>query len=146
CGVRLLATDLDPDDLRPRLDALVNALYAAIPTGVGSASPVALAPSEVSRVMERGAAWAVERSWGDTDDVRRLESDGRIDGADPSAVSTQAIDRGRRQLGTLGSGNHFLEVLVVDEIFDDRAASQMGVRLGQVTVMIHTGSRGLGHQ
>ena len=146
CGVRLIATGLDAGGLRPRLDDLVNALYAAIPTGVGSASPVALAPRDMSRVMERGAAWAVERGWGDPDDVQRLESDGRIDGADPSAVSAQAVDRGRRQLGTLGSGNHFLEVQVVDEVFDDRRASEMGVRAGQVTVMIHTGSRGLGHQ
>ncbi len=107
---------------------------------------MALAPRDLNRVLERGAAWAVERGWGDAEDVGRLESEGRIAGADPSAVSAQALDRGRRQLGTLGSGNHFLEIQVVDEIFDERRASDLGVRSGQVTVMIHTGSRGLGHQ
>src|SRR5437867_9485051 len=146
CGVRLLATGLDAGEVAPRLAELVNALYAAIPTGVGSSSPVALTPRDLGRVMERGAAWAVERGWGHAEDVDRLESEGRIAGADPATVSGQAIDRGRRQLGTLGSGNHFLEVQVVDEVFDDHQASRLGVRPGQVTVMIHTGSRGLGHQ
>jgi len=146
CGVRLLATGLDAVEVKPHLDDLVNALFTSIPTGVGSESRVALAPRDLNRVLERGAAWAVERGWGDAEDVGRLESEGRIAGADPSAVSAQALDRGRRQLGTLGSGNHFLEIQVVDEIFDERRASDLGVRSGQVTVMIHTGSRGLGHQ
>jgi len=146
CGVRLLATGLDAVEVKPHLDDLVNALFTSIPTGVGSESRVALAPGDLNRVLERGAAWAVERGWGDAEDVGRLESEGRIAGADPSAVSAQALDRGRRQLGTLGSGNHFLEIQVVDEIFDERRASDLGVRSGQVTVMIHTGSRGLGHQ
>ena len=146
CGVRLLATGLDAAEVKPRLDDLVNALYASIPTGVGSVSRVALAPRDLSRVLERGAAWAVERGWGDGEDIGRLESEGRIAGADAAAVSAQALDRGRRQLGTLGSGNHFLEIQLVDEVFDESRASELGVRSGQVTVMIHTGSRGLGHQ
>ena len=146
CGVRLLRTGLDVDALRPRLPALVEALYAGIPAGVGSKSPVALSPGDLRRVMVGGAAWAVERGWGEREDLQHIESDGGLAGADPEGVSEQARERGRRQLGTLGSGNHFLEVQVVDEVFDATAAERLGVHEGQVTVMIHTGSRGLGHQ
>jgi tRNA-splicing ligase RtcB (3'-phosphate/5'-hydroxy nucleic acid ligase) len=146
CGVRLLRTGLDADALRPQLPALVDALYAGIPTGVGSKSPVALSPGDLRRVMAGGAAWAVERGWGERDDLQHIESDGGLAGADPEGVSEQARERGRRQLGTLGSGNHFLEVQVVDEVFDAPAAERLGVHQGQVTMMIHTGSRGLGHQ
>jgi tRNA-splicing ligase RtcB len=146
CGVRLLATALDADDLTSRLEPLVDTLYAAIPTGVGSHSRAPLTAAELRRVMARGAAWAVERGWGEADDLGHLESEGGIPGAGPDHVSAQALERGRRQLGTLGSGNHFLEVQVVDEVYDARAAGRLGVHEGQVTVMIHTGSRGLGHQ
>lgn len=146
CGVRLLATDLSLDDVQDRLVALVDALYAAIPTGVGSHGSLTLEGRELDAVMEQGAAWAVGRGDGLAGDLERLESDGRIPGADPAAVSARARERGRRQLGTLGSGNHFLEVQVVDEIDDEATASAFGVRLGQITVMIHTGSRGFGHQ
>jgi tRNA-splicing ligase RtcB len=146
CGVRLLATDLSTDDLGDRVAALVDALYAAIPSGVGSHGPVSLDGRELGAVMEQGAAWAVDRDHGFGDDLARLESGGRIAGADPGAVSERARERGRRQLGTLGSGNHFLELQVVDEIHDEAAATAFGLRHGQVTVMIHTGSRGLGHQ
>ena len=146
CGVRLLASDLEAADVMPRLGPLMDALYATIPTGVGSESRIALAPQDLERVMERGARWAAERGWGEREDVDHLESEGVLAGADPGSVSQQARDRGRRQLGTLGSGNHFLEVQVVDEVFDEARARQFGVRAGQVTVMIHTGSRGLGHQ
>src|SRR5436309_13922129 len=123
CGVRLLATGLEVVEVKPHLDDLVNALFNSIPTGVGSESRVALAPRDLNRLLERGAAAAVEGCWGEAEDVGRLESEGRIAGPDPSAVSAQALDRGRRQLGTLGSGNHFLEIQVVDEIFDERRAS-----------------------
>jgi tRNA-splicing ligase RtcB len=146
CGVRLLASALDEADVRPRLPALVQALYAAIPTGVGSHGGTALGEHELRRVLERGAAWAVERGWGESDDLARLESGGVLAGARWEALSAHALERGRRQLGTLGSGNHFLEVQVVDEVYAGAAAQRMGVRLGQVTLMIHTGSRGLGHQ
>ncbi|MGH7389818.1 MAG: RtcB family protein [Candidatus Rokuibacteriota bacterium] len=146
CGVRLLATALQAGEVAPRLGELVGALYAAVPTGVGSEGLVRLSPRELARVMERGAAWAVEQGLGEADDVARLESDGRLPGAAPDEVSEHARERGRRQLGTLGSGNHFLEVQVVDEIYDEREAARLGVGVGQVTVMIHTGSRGLGHQ
>ncbi len=146
CGVRLLATGLGATDLAPRLGPLVDALFSAIPTGVGAQGRQSLSPTELRQVMAKGAAWAVERGWGEPEDVERLESNGRIPGADPEHVSSQALDRGRRQVGTLGSGNHFLEVQVVDEVYDTAAAERFGVRGGQVTVMIHTGSRGLGHQ
>ncbi|MGH7308118.1 MAG: RtcB family protein [Candidatus Rokuibacteriota bacterium] len=146
CGVRLLRTDLDVEALHASLPTLVDALYAGIPTGVGSKSPVALSAGELGRAMTGGAAWAVERGWGDREDLQHLESGGALPGADPEHVSERALERGRRQLGTLGSGNHFLEVQVVDEIYETAAAERLGVHQGQVTVMIHTGSRGLGHQ
>jgi tRNA-splicing ligase RtcB len=146
CGVRLLAADLAVADLRDRVTELVEALYAAIPTGVGSHGGTTLEARELSSVMEQGAAWAVGRGQGLADDVEHLESNGRIPGADPDHVSERARERGRRQLGTLGSGNHFLEIQVVDEVEDEATARAFGVRRGQVTVMIHTGSRGLGHQ
>jgi tRNA-splicing ligase RtcB len=146
CGVRLLATELSAGDVGDRLAELVDALFAAIPAGVGSHARVALDVRELNAVMERGAAWAVERGRGLAEDLEHLESGGRIPGADSASVSERAHERGLRQLGTLGSGNHFLEVQVVDEIHDAETASAFGLRLGQVTVMIHTGSRGLGHQ
>jgi tRNA-splicing ligase RtcB len=146
CGVRLLATDLTAEELAPRLTPLVDTLYAAVPTGVGSESRLGLSANDLEQVMARGAAWAVERGLGEPDDVERLESNGRIPGAEPGHVSDHARERGRRQLGTLGSGNHFVEVQVVDAVYDGEAAARLGVHEGQVAVMIHTGSRGLGHQ
>ena len=146
CGVRLLATELSADDVRERVGALVEALYAAIPTGVGSHGPMTLDGRALAAVMEQGAAWAVARGYGLAADLERLESDGCIPGADAAAVSERARERGRRQLGTLGSGNHFLEIQVVDEVHDETTARAFGVYRGQITVMIHTGSRGLGHQ
>jgi len=146
CGVRLLATELDRDDVRDHVVPLVEALYATIPTGVGSHGRMTLDGRDLRRVTEEGAAWAVARGHGLPDDVSRLESDGRIPGADAAAVSERARERGLRQLGTLGSGNHFLEVQTVDEVHDEATAEAFGLRAGQITVMIHTGSRGLGHQ
>jgi tRNA-splicing ligase RtcB (3'-phosphate/5'-hydroxy nucleic acid ligase) len=146
CGVRLLATELSAADVGERMAELVDALYAAIPTGVGSRGSVILEGRELDAVMEQGAAWAVTRDHGLADDLERLESGGRIPGARSTEVSERARERGRRQLGTLGSGNHFLEVQVVDEVDDEATARAFGVRRGQIAVMIHTGSRGLGHQ
>jgi tRNA-splicing ligase RtcB len=146
CGVRLLAADFSANDVGHRMAELVDALYAAIPTGVGSHGGVTLEGRELDAVMEQGAAWAVGRGHGLADDLERLESGGRIAGAAAASVSERARERGRRQLGTLGSGNHFLEVQVVDAVDDEATASAFGVRRGQITVMIHTGSRGLGHQ
>ena len=146
CGVRLLRTSLPREEVSPKLAALVDGLYAAIPTGVGSKSRLTLEPRELDDAMARGARWAVENGMGFPGDVERIESNGALDGARPETVSAQARERGLRQLGSLGSGNHFLELQVVDEVYDAAAAERMGLREGLVTVMIHTGSRGLGHQ
>jgi len=146
CGVRLLGTALRADAIVERLEALVDALYAAIPTGVGARGELTLDASALDQVLSHGAAWAVKAGYGDTEDLERIESGGRLEGAAPDSVSARARERGRRQLGTLGSGNHFLEVQTVEVVYDEPTASAMGVSEGQVTVMIHTGSRGLGHQ
>jgi tRNA-splicing ligase RtcB len=146
CGVRLLRTGLEADRLKPRLPALVEALYAAVPTGVGGRGAVSLDARELGRVMRGGGRWAVEHGHGEAEDLESLESSGCLPDADPAAVSDRAVERGVRQLGSLGSGNHFLEVQVVDEVYDAAVAARFGLQTGRVTVMIHTGSRGLGHQ
>jgi tRNA-splicing ligase RtcB len=146
CGVRLLRTSLRADDVASRMEPLVDALYQAIPTGVGSRGSLTLEPDALDGVLARGAAWAVAEGYGAAADLVRIESEGCLTGAVPPAVSTRARERGRRQLGSLGSGNHFLEVQTVDEVYDERAAAELALGAGQVTVMIHTGSRGLGHQ
>ncbi|HEV8473293.1 MAG TPA: RtcB family protein [Methylomirabilota bacterium] len=146
CGVRLLRTGLEADRVKPRLPALVEALYAVVPTGVGGRGAVSLDARELGRVMRGGARWAVEHGHGEAEDLESLESSGCLPDADPEAVSDRALERGVRQLGSLGSGNHFLEVQVVDEVYDAPVAARFGLQTGRVTVMIHTGSRGLGHQ
>jgi tRNA-splicing ligase RtcB len=146
CGVRLLRTGLDAADVVDRLRELVDALHATIPTGVGARATVPLSARELAAVMEDGAAWAAARGHGERDDLGRIESGGRLAGARPDCVSPHARERGRRQLGSLGSGNHFLELQVVEEVHDAAVAAALGVRAGQLTVMIHTGSRGVGHQ
>jgi tRNA-splicing ligase RtcB len=146
CGIRLLRTALTRDDVQPRLESLIDALYAAIPAGVGSKGRVKLSPRDERGPSEKGARWAVEQGYGEGDDLLRIESYGRIDGADPDAVSKRAYERGRGQLGTLGSGNHFLEVQFVEAVYDERIAAALGLVPNQITVMIHTGSRGFGHQ
>ncbi len=124
----------------------MEVLYREIPSGVGSKGKIRLSPDDERRILLRGARWAVEQGLGDASDPERTESGGAIDGADPSLISSKAYERGRAQQGTLGSGNHFLEIQYVDEIFDQQAASVLGLFEGQMTVMIHTGSRGFGHQ
>lgn len=146
CGVRLLRTNLTVSDVQPRLASLVDGLYQAIPAGVGSRGKVKLTATEERRVAVKGAGWAVEQGYGILEDLQRIESGGSLPEADPDAVSQHAYERGRGQLGTLGSGNHFLEVQVVAEIYDESAARVLGLFRDQVTVMIHTGSRGFGHQ
>lgn len=147
CGVRLLTSHLDEADIRPRLDALAERLFHSVPSGVGVAGHTRLSTPELDDVLAQGAAWAVRRGWGRAGDLRRIEAGGTLPGADPGAVSDRAKTRGRDQLGTLGSGNHFLEIQRVDEIFDTHAAAAFGLRHpGQVTILIHCGSRGLGHQ
>lgn len=147
CGVRLLRTDLTEEDVRPRLEDLVDTLFRAVPTGVGVGGRVKVAMTEIDEVLRKGARWAVGQGYGTADDLEVIEAGGALEGADPEAVSTEAKQRGRGQIGTLGSGNHFLEVQVVDQILDEAAAGAMGIDgPGQVVVFIHTGSRGLGHQ
>jgi len=146
CGVRLLRTNLNAAEVQPRLRQVVDALHQAIPAGVGSRGRVKLSPADARRLVETGARWALERGFGDPDDLARIESNGCLAGAHADAVSAKAFERGKSQLGTLGSGNHFVEIQVVDEIYDERGARILGLFPDQVTVMIHTGSRGLGHQ
>ena len=141
------ATDLVAADVAARLERLIDALAAAVPSGVGSTARERLSVSEVRRgPVREGAAWAVARGYGDADDLGRIESQGCLPGADPDAVSTKAYERGRSQLGTLGSGNHFLEVQAVETVFLPDVARVLGLEEGRLTVMVHTGSRGFGHQ
>lgn len=147
CGVRLLSTALTRDELAPQIPRLADALYANIPSGVGShRRDLRLTEQEIDGVLKDGAAWAVSRGFGERADLERLEERGAIPWADPAAVSDHAKSRGRPQLGTVGSGNHFVEVQWVDEVYDAVAASRLGLSLGGITVLIHSGSRGLGYQ
>ena len=145
CGVRLLATKLVEKEVRPRLGKLADALYREIPAGVG-AGRGELTRKELRAVLEDGARWAVRRGHGTDEDAEHIEEGGRIAWADPEAVPERALERGKGQLGSLGSGNHFVEVDIVDEIYDEATARAFGLAVGTVTVQIHTGSRGLGHQ
>jgi tRNA-splicing ligase RtcB len=147
CGVRLLATRVPAPDIAPVRDRLADRLFASVPAGVGSAGAVRpLSPRDTRRVLERGAAWAVEEGFGRASDLEHCEEEGRLRGADPEAVSETARTRGRTQLGSLGSGNHFLEVQRVERVHDASVAAALGLEEGQVAVMIHSGSRGLGYQ
>jgi tRNA-splicing ligase RtcB len=148
CGVRLAVTKLSRDELMKRasLKKLADALFTNIPSGVGSKGPIKLSRQEQRQVLTRGAAWAVEQGMGSQGDLENCEAGGFMEGADPAAVSDRAQKRGAPQVGTLGSGNHFVEVQYVEEVFDPEAAAAYGVREGQVAVMVHSGSRGLGHQ
>jgi len=146
CGVRLAGTALVEAEVRPRLTDLVNRLYQDIPCGVGSTGNVRLTVKEEKKVLTQGSAWAVRQGFGDQADLDHTEDGGRLPGADPETVSKRALERGLRQLGTLGSGNHFLEVGVVDRIYDDTTAAAFGLFKDQVTVMLHSGSRGFGYQ
>ncbi|OFW07514.1 MAG: RNA-splicing ligase RtcB [Acidobacteria bacterium RIFCSPLOWO2_02_FULL_67_36] len=147
CGVRLLRSGLDRDDVGPRVREIVAQMYRHVPTGVGAhRSDLRLTSRDLKRVMERGASWAVAQGFGTRDDLERVEEQGCIQGADPDLVSDRAGERGQSQLGTLGSGNHFAELQYVAEVYDPRIAAAFGLRAGQITVMIHSGSRGLGHQ
>ncbi len=147
CGVRLLRTNLDYNDVKPRLKDLVNALFRNIPSGVGSTGRVRLSINELSKVLDEGVEWAISKGFGWSDDPEHIEERGSWREADSSKVSHRAKQRGHNQLGTLGAGNHFLEIQVVEKIYAPEIAKVLGItHEGQVTVMIHTGSRGLGHQ
>ncbi|HUH66889.1 MAG TPA: RtcB family protein [Syntrophales bacterium] len=146
CGCRLVTTNLINEEIKDHLKDLIVALYHNIPTGVGSKSDLKLSANEEKKVLTEGAKWAVERGYGMHEDIDATEDGGRIKGADPEMVSARAIERGREQLGTLGSGNHFLEIEVVEEVFDKDAAAAFGLHEDQICVLIHSGSRGLGYQ
>jgi tRNA-splicing ligase RtcB len=146
CGVRLLATSLEKEAAVARLRELVNQLFRDVPSGTGSEGFVKCSFDELNDALERGAAWTVERGYGEADDVEHCEESGCLEGADSSRVSDRAKQRGRTQIGTLGSGNHFLEVQFVERIFDEETARAFGLHENQVVVLIHCGSRGLGHQ
>ena len=146
CGVRLMTTKLEYQEIRSEVADLVGSLFRHIPTGVGSKGSLRLSAGEEKKVLCSGAGWAVEHGYGTPQDLEATEDGGVMGGADPACVSERAVERGREQLGTLGSGNHFLEIEVVEEIFDDVAAAAFGLALNQVCVVIHSGSRGLGYQ
>ena len=147
CGVRLLTSEIDRRVLERRKSRLADTLYEAVPSGMGKGrKDFRLSRKDLAQVLVEGPAPLVEKGYGDPEDLEHIESGGRLAGADPGAVSERAYERGLPQLGTLGSGNHFLEVQYVDEIYDDEAARAFGLSMGRITVLIHSGSRGLGHQ
>jgi tRNA-splicing ligase RtcB (3'-phosphate/5'-hydroxy nucleic acid ligase) len=147
CGVRLLRTDLTEKQVRPRLKELVDQIFRDVPAGFGGEGLIKTSRADLRQVMLKGAHWMIEHGYGWADDLAHTEATGRLDMPDPDVITEKAIERGKDQLGTLGGGNHFLEIQVVDEIYDPVAAQAMGItQVGQVTIMIHTGSRGFGHQ
>jgi len=147
CGVRLLRTSLSEAEVRPRINELINALFLNVPSGLGSEGKIKVSQKEMNQLMVEGARWAVKRGLGSEEDLDATEEGGCLSGADPIKISDKAVKRGMPQAGTLGSGNHFLEIQVVKEIFDSHIASIMGItEIGQILVLIHTGSRGFGHQ
>jgi len=146
CGVRLLSSGIPFADARPLLGDLASALDAHCPSGVGTKGSVPLTAKELDRVCREGASWALKQGWATAEDIACTEENGRIDGADPECISERARQRGRPQLGTLGAGNHFVEVDVVEQVLDARAAQAMGLQEGHLALQIHCGSRGFGHQ
>jgi len=146
CGVRLLATHIHLEEIRPYLDGLATVLYANCPSGVGKGGSIKLKGGELDRIMSQGARWAVKRGYGSEVDLERTEENGCLEGAAPAKVSQRAKDRGKGQVGTLGAGNHFIELDVVQKVFYPTVAERIGLSEGQIAVQIHCGSRGLGHQ
>jgi tRNA-splicing ligase RtcB len=146
CGVRLLASQIEYEAVKPWMSDLATALDHYCPSGVGEKGALRLSEEELDRVCREGSRWALKQGYATEADVRRTEEGGKLEGADPSKVSKRAKERGRPQLGTLGSGNHFIEIDVVDQIFDPHAAQVMGLQEGNIVVQIHCGSRGFGHQ
>ncbi|HUU42100.1 MAG TPA: RtcB family protein [Desulfatiglandales bacterium] len=146
CGVRLLTTSILAVDIQAKIKELISALFINIPTGVGSRGKIRLSGKDEKKVAAEGSSWAVQKGMGDKEDLERTEDSGVFKGADPSVVSDRAFKRGKDELGTLGSGNHFLEIQVVEEIYDREKADIFNLFEGQTTVLIHSGSRGFGHQ
>ncbi|MCK4688989.1 MAG: RtcB family protein, partial [Candidatus Marinimicrobia bacterium] len=147
CGVRLIHTNLRAEEIRPKIKKIVTSLFNHIPTGVGSHGAIKkLSIGDVKKVLTNGAKWSVEHGYGSTEDLRFIEERGCLEGSDPDMISQRAYQRGTPQLGTLGSGNHFVEVSKIEEIFYPEAAEIFGIEKGGVVVIVHTGSRGLGYQ
>ena len=146
CGVRLLATPFSEEEVRPKLEALVHQIFRDVPSGTGRSGLLNVPRSELDKLLRDGARWAVENGYGTEDDLQHIEEYGTIPNADPNLVSHRAKERGKDQVGTLGSGNHFIEIQVVAEVFDEEIAKAFGLQKDQIVVLIHTGSRGLGHQ
>ncbi|MFA5381784.1 MAG: RtcB family protein [Candidatus Micrarchaeia archaeon] len=146
CGVRLVTTGLTVDQVKPKIDVLIKKLFDNVPSGVGSKSKLRLDENQLKDALINGVEWAVKNGYGRQEDIENCEEYGKMEGADPSAISQQALKRGKPQFGTLGAGNHFLEVQKVDEILSPEIAEKFGLKKDQVVVMIHCGSRGLGHQ
>ncbi len=146
CGVRLVRTNLTLEDVGDKIEKLIDLLFKRVPSGIGSAGKIKLSRAEEREVLTRGAKWAVKKGFGIPKDLEATEELGSIEGANPESISSRAYERGTPQLGTLGSGNHFLEVQVVDQIYDEKIAKKLSIFLNQITVMIHTGSRGFGYQ
>ncbi len=146
CGVRLIKTNLSLEDIKNKISTIVNRLYQDVPSGVGSKGEIKISYHEEKKLLVEGAKWAVKKGFGIAHDLEVCEEEGAIEGADPDVISERAYERGKQQAGTLGSGNHFLEVQVIDEIFDKKVADKLGLFPGQITVMIHSGSRGFGYQ
>jgi len=146
CGVRLIRTDLTVDEVKPKINILINELFRVIPSGVGSTGKIRISFSELRKLLKRGAQWAVEKGFGWEDDIIFSEEEGCMEGANPELVSQRALERGKPQLGTLGSGNHFLEIQEIDKVYHQNIADKLGLKKGNISIMIHTGSRGFGHQ
>ncbi len=146
CGMRLVKTNLFRKDVEPKIKELVNTLFKLVPAGVGGSGLVKLTKSELRDVMCDGAKWCVKHGYGWNEDLNRIEECGCIKGADPDKVSARAVERGINQLGTLGSGNHYLEVQYASDLFEEDIAKEWGIEKDQVVVMVHCGSRGFGHQ
>jgi tRNA-splicing ligase RtcB len=146
CGVRLVRTKLRLEDVQPRMRELIESLFRAVPCGVGKSGQVRFSRPEERRLVAEGAPYVIRKGYGRKEDIAHTEAGGCLEGADPDLVSDRAYQRGADQCGTLGSGNHFVEVQVVDAIYDEEAARAFGLALGSVAVMIHSGSRGFGYQ
>jgi tRNA-splicing ligase RtcB len=146
CGVRLLISSMEADEIKPHISTLISALYRNVPSGVGKKGSIKLSPSQMDQVLEKGAAWTVKQGYGPQEDLERIEERGAMAGAEARAVSSRAKERGKNQLGTLGSGNHFLEIEEVVEVYDQEVADAFGLFPGRLAVQIHSGSRGFGHQ
>ncbi|MCS7042824.1 MAG: RtcB family protein [Bryobacteraceae bacterium] len=146
CGVRLIRTNLEKDEVRARMKELVDQVFRDVPCGVGGKGHLDISEKQLNQILEQGAAWMVEHGYGEPSDIEHCEERGCLRGADAGEVSARAKERGRPQIGTLGSGNHFLEIQFVQRIHDEEAARCYGLEEGQVVVLIHSGSRGLGHQ